>query len=171
MIAIEQYDIVHFKGVDYQVQAIRPEKVVLRSQRDGRTITTTLDDLLSSMATTSHDSQFFAERFLETLPHDEAEEVRKWYRHLTELATGVDPYAEEGVPSKDQYRVDLPLYERMESKCQEMTALGMKVSTRSLRRKLMAYRKDGIAGLIDARTIRQSSRTGRVSDEIVAIAE
>jgi transposase InsO family protein len=173
MIAIEQYDIVHFKGVDYQVQAVRPEKVVLRSLRDGRTTTTTLDDLLSSMATAAgHDSLlFFAERFLETLPRDEAKEVRNWYRHLTELATGVDPYAEEGAPSKDQYCLDLPLYERMESKRQEMTALGIKVSTRNLQRKLTAYRKDGIAGLIDARSVRQSSRTGRVPDEIVAIAE
>ncbi|WP_298207882.1 hypothetical protein [Ferrimicrobium sp.] len=122
MIAIEQYDIVRFKGVDYQVEAIGPEKVVLRSLRDGRTTTTTLEGLLSSVAAASHDSLFFAERLLETLPHDEAEEVRNWYRHLTELATGVDPYAAEGAPHKDQYRLDLPLYERIESKCEEMAA-------------------------------------------------
>ncbi|WP_298207880.1 hypothetical protein [Ferrimicrobium sp.] len=35
----------------------------------------------------------------------------------------------------------------------------------------MAYRKHGISGLIDALSVRQTSRTGRVPDEIVAIAE
>jgi putative transposase len=63
------------------------------------------------------------------------------------------------------------LGERIEAKLAELRAAGMPMSARTLQRHLAAYRRDGIAGLVDGRKTRESSPTGRMDQRLVSLLE
>ncbi len=171
VLVIEQYDTVHYRGIDYQVQAVSGEKVVLRSLRDGRTLKTTLGDLLANVTSSSRDSLFFNERILDTLLDEDARAARFWYGHVMEVESGVNPNLPDSARANPQYSMDQTLSQRIQTKLLELKGIGIEISAPTLRRKIYAYRAQGITGLIDARKQRRRSTTGRIPGEIVAIAE
>ncbi|MFJ5534948.1 hypothetical protein [Streptomyces sp. NPDC093261] len=61
------------------------------------------------------------------------------------------------------------LAEREQAKAQELTALGFgRVSRTTVQRMRLAYRKQGLWGVLDHRTTRVSSPTGRADERVVA---
>ncbi|MET8536209.1 transposase, partial [Streptomyces sp. NPDC005065] len=61
------------------------------------------------------------------------------------------------------------LAEREQAKAEELTALGFgRVSRTTVQRMRLAYRKQGLWGLLDHRTTRASSPTGRADERVVA---
>ncbi|MFF5408599.1 hypothetical protein ACFY8K_37920 [Streptomyces misionensis] len=61
------------------------------------------------------------------------------------------------------------LAEREQAKTEELTALGFgRVSRTTVQRMRLAYRKQGLRGLLDHRTTRGPSPTGRTDERVVA---
>lgn len=61
--------------------------------------------------------------------------------------------------------------DRIEAKIAELRAAGTPLSERTFRRHLAAYRRDGVAGLVDRRKSRESSLTGRIDSRLVSLLE
>ncbi|MEU8735412.1 hypothetical protein AB0C68_39390 [Streptomyces tendae] len=93
-----------------------------------------------------------------------------WQRHVRELECGLPggPGSEGTV--REQYDPERhTLAEREQAKAEELTALGFgRVSRTTVQRMRLAYRKQGLWGLLDHRTTRASSPTGRADERVVA---
>ncbi|MET8479227.1 Mu transposase C-terminal domain-containing protein [Streptomyces clavifer] len=107
----------------------------------------------------------------ETAPAAAREKAMAWQRHVREVECGLA----DGPGSAGAVRVQYDperhtLAEREQAKAEELTALGFgRVSRTTVQRMRLAYRKQGLWGLLDHRTTRASSPTGR-SDERVVVA-
>lgn len=106
----------------------------------------------------------------ETAPAAAREKALAWQRHVREVECGLPggPGSEGAVrPQYDPERHTLA--EREQAKAQELTALGFgRVSRTTVQRMRLAYRKQGLWGLLDHRTTRASSPTGRADERVVA---
>lgn len=60
--------------------------------------------------------------------------------------------------------------ELMDGAADELTALGHAVSRMTIRRRRAAYAASGLWGMVDQRTVREGSPTGRVDERVVAAA-
>ncbi|MDF2826277.1 MAG: hypothetical protein K0R68_3685, partial [Mycobacterium sp.] len=111
---------------------------------------------------------------LDTLSAQARAETRFRHRHVVEVLTGVPPLdgdaAAPGRPNPD-YDPRNRLGDRIDAKLAELAASGRALSARTFRRYLAAYRRDGIAGLVDRRCTRGRSPTGRVDQRLVALLE
>ncbi|MEX6430462.1 Mu transposase C-terminal domain-containing protein [Ferrimicrobium acidiphilum] len=171
MLALEQYDTVRFRGEDHQVQAIAGSKVILRSLVSGKTLETTVSELLASIRVGGDGPTFAAERILDTLSDEDAKVTRFWYGHVTEIITGRNPNLPDSASPKPDYASDKSLGQRIQAKCIELSRDGIEVSQITMRRKVQALKHYGITGLIDSRKRRTSSETGRVPEEIITVVE
>jgi Mu transposase, C-terminal len=96
------------------------------------------------------------------------ERARWWERHLVEVETGLPPDAEPAARPRPGYDpAQTTLIEREQAKAAELSALGQRVSHRTLRRRRAAYAASGIWGLVDQRAVKASSPTGRVDERVV----
>lgn len=106
----------------------------------------------------------------ETSPAAAREKALAWQRHVREVECGLaDGPGSGGVvrPRYDPARHTLA--EREQAKAEELTALGFgRVSRTTVQRMRLAYRKQGLWGLLDHRTTRASSPTGRSDERVVA---
>ncbi len=106
----------------------------------------------------------------ETAPAAAREKALAWQRHVREVECGLTggPGSEGTVrPQYDPQRHTLA--EREQAKAEELTALGFgRVARTTVQRMRLAYRKQGLWGLLDHRTTRASSPTGRADERVVA---
>lgn len=106
----------------------------------------------------------------ETAPAAAREKALAWQRHVREVERGLPggPGSEGAV--REQYDPErYTLAEREQAKAQELTALGFgRVSRTTVQRMRLAYRKQGLWRLLDHRTTRASSPTGRSDERVVA---
>ncbi|MEU6102751.1 Mu transposase C-terminal domain-containing protein [Streptomyces flaveolus] len=106
----------------------------------------------------------------ETAPAAAREKALAWQRHVREVECGLaGGPGSDGIvrPQYDPARHTLA--ERERAKAEELTALGFgRVSRTTVQRKRLAYRKHGVWGLIDHRTTRTPSPTGRADDRVTA---
>jgi len=98
------------------------------------------------------------------------------HRHVVEVLTGSPPASatdddHDETVVRREYDVRLPLKNRMDAKVAELAAAGTPVGFRSLERYLNAYRRDGVAGLVDGRSTKQASPTGRIDPALVSLLE
>ncbi|MFJ8620793.1 Mu transposase C-terminal domain-containing protein [Streptomyces clavifer] len=106
----------------------------------------------------------------ETAPAAAREKAMAWQRHVREVECGLA----DGPGSAGAVRVQYDperhtLAEREQAKAEELTALGFgRVSRTTVQRMRLAYRKQGLWGLLDHRTTRASSPTGRSDERVVA---
>ncbi|MFK0256637.1 Mu transposase C-terminal domain-containing protein [Streptomyces sp. NPDC090445] len=105
----------------------------------------------------------------ETASATAREKALAWQRHVREVECGLaDGPGSEGVV-REQYNPERhTLAEREQAKAEELTALGGRVSRTTVQRMRLAYRKQGLWGLLDHRTTRASSPTGRADERVVA---
>ncbi|MFJ8469942.1 Mu transposase C-terminal domain-containing protein [Streptomyces swartbergensis] len=106
----------------------------------------------------------------ETAPAAAREKALAWQRHIREVECGLPGGLGSGGPVREQYDPEQhTLAEREEAKAAELTALGFgRVSRTTVQRMRLAYRKQGLWGLIDHRTTRGPSPTGRADERVVA---
>ncbi|TJZ99431.1 Mu transposase C-terminal domain-containing protein [Actinacidiphila oryziradicis] len=106
----------------------------------------------------------------ETVPVKERERALAWQRHIREVETGLPAGPGSGGVPRPQYDPEQrTLAEREQAKAEEMTALGWaKVSRPTVHRMRSRYRAQGLWGLVDGRTQRSSSPTGRTDERVVA---
>lgn len=108
---------------------------------------------------------------LAAAPPAVAEQARWWERHVVEVETGLSPDAEPDARPRPGYdATEYTLAEREERKAAELAALGHAVSRMTIRRRRAAYAASGLWGLVDQRSIKQASPTGRVDERVVTAA-
>ncbi|MCS0600529.1 Mu transposase C-terminal domain-containing protein [Streptomyces sp. LP11] len=111
------------------------------------------------------------EGVLEGLPEEEAERVRWWQRHLTELMTG-RPDADPGTPVRAEYDPDVHSVRQRElAKVTELREAGEDVALSTLQRLRARFEREGVAGLVDRRLVKPATGTGRADPRVVAAIE
>ncbi|MGW4651510.1 transposase [Kitasatospora sp. NPDC004289] len=97
------------------------------------------------------------------------ERALAWQRHIQEVECGLAAGpGGSGVPRPAYDPVRWSMAEREQAKAEELTALGWpKVSRATVVRMRANYRRQGLWGLVDHRTTRGSSRTGRADERVV----
>ncbi|WP_437043996.1 Mu transposase C-terminal domain-containing protein [Streptomyces sp. enrichment culture] len=106
----------------------------------------------------------------ETAPAAAREKALAWQRHVREVECGLTGGpGSEGVVREQYDPQRHTLAEREHAKAAELTALGFgRVSRTTVQRMRLAYRKQGLWGLLDHRTTRASNPTGRADERVVA---
>ncbi|MER6601541.1 Mu transposase C-terminal domain-containing protein [Streptomyces parvus] len=111
------------------------------------------------------------EGVLEELPEEEAERVRWWQRHLTELMTG-RPDADPGTLVRAEYDPEVRSVRQRElAKLAELREAGEEVALSTLQRLRTRFEREGAAGLVDRRLVRPVTGTGRADPRVVAAIE
>lgn len=160
-----------FEGRTWQVAAI--DGSVVRLVAEDGTVTSLLTGYLCAAA----DFAVVGTRpsvgvpqwgLFETVPVREQERALAWQRHLQEIECGLPGGpGSTGVP-RPAYVLERPISERVEAKADELAALGWTgVSPPTIRRMRARYRRQGLWGLVDHRTTKPSSRTGRADEQVV----
>ncbi|WP_234380861.1 hypothetical protein [Streptomyces sp. CMB-StM0423] len=105
----------------------------------------------------------------ETAPAAAREKALAWQRHVREVECGLADGPGSGGVVRPQYDPEQhTLAEREQAKAEELTVLGFgRVSRTTVQRMRLAYRKQGLWGLLDHRTTRASSPTGRSDERVV----
>lgn len=108
----------------------------------------------------------------ETAPAAAREKALAWQRHIREVEYGLPGGAGSGGEVRAEYDPERrTLAEREQAKARELTALGFgRVSRSTVQRMRLAYRKQGLWGLVDHRTTRGLSGNGGRQDERVVAA-
>ncbi|WP_139361047.1 hypothetical protein [Mycobacterium sp. D16R24] len=170
------FDCIQYDGHGWQVVAQDGNILALKNLTSSRIRKISVPDLL-------HDPSYLPDRperlpdldqvaVLETLDGPARARTEFLHRHIVELLTGRAPSDGdiEG-PLRPEYDPRNRLLERIDAKAAELRSDGFMVSARTLRRHVSAYRRDGVAGLVDGRKTRQSSPTGRLDPRLVSLLE
>ncbi|MDX3588936.1 DDE-type integrase/transposase/recombinase [Streptomyces europaeiscabiei] len=106
----------------------------------------------------------------ETAPAAAREKALAWQRHVREVECGLaDGPGSDGAVRPQYDPEQHTLAQREQAKAQELTALGFgRVSRTTVQRMRLAYRKQGLWGLLDHRSTRAPSPTGRADERVVA---
>ncbi|MFD3456997.1 Mu transposase C-terminal domain-containing protein [Streptomyces sp. NPDC058691] len=106
----------------------------------------------------------------ETAPVAARNKALAWQRHVREVECGLPDGPDGGGAVRPEYDPGRwTLAEREAAKARELTALGFgRVSRTTVQRMRLAYRKQGLWGLVDHRTTRGPSPTGRQDERVVA---
>ncbi|MHA4779817.1 Mu transposase C-terminal domain-containing protein [Streptomyces sp. MSC1_001] len=106
----------------------------------------------------------------ETAPVAAREKAMAWLRHVREVECGLPGGPDSGGVMRAEYDPQRwTLAERERAKAAELTALGFgRVSDRTVQKMRLAYRKQGLWGLVDHRSTRGRSGGGRQDERVVA---
>ncbi|WP_328443353.1 Mu transposase C-terminal domain-containing protein [Streptomyces sp. NBC_00386] len=104
------------------------------------------------------------------VPLPARERAMAWLRHIREVETGLPGGpGSGGVPRPEYNPHAFTLAEREHAKAKELAGLGWtKVSRPTVQRMRLAYQRQGLLGLVDKRSLRASSPTGRTDERVVA---
>ncbi|MDJ1645219.1 Mu transposase C-terminal domain-containing protein [Streptomyces pakalii] len=107
----------------------------------------------------------------ETAPVVAREKAMAWLRHIREVECGLPDGPDSGGVMRAEYDPQRwTLAERERAKAAELTALGFaRVSDRTVQKMRLAYRKQGLWGLVDHRSTRGRSGGGRQDERVVAV--
>ncbi|WP_343067219.1 hypothetical protein [Streptomyces rectiverticillatus] len=108
----------------------------------------------------------------ETAPAAAREKALAWQCHIREVESGLPGGAGSGGEVRAEYDPHRwTLAEREQAKARELTTLGFgRVSRSTVQRMRLAYRRQGLWGLVDHRTTRGPSGSGGRQDEQVVAA-
>jgi putative transposase len=161
---------VRVRGVTHTVARLAGGAVVLVDVV-GREVETTIAELLVGpdfevVASTSGRVPLPARGVLEGLSPEAVEKACWWERHVVEVLHGVPPDAGRGAVPRPEYDPDrTSLRQRETSKLAELARTGSTVPLSSFQRMRRAYERQGLLGLVDRRTVRQSK--GMVDQRVV----
>jgi len=106
---------------------------------------------------------------LDGLPEELVEQARWWERHIVEVLTGLPPRAEKSALGRPEFDPETrSLRQRELAKVAELADAGEKVSFKTLQRLRRGYEREGFWALVDHRSARLSSPTGRADERVVA---
>ncbi|MEU6236222.1 hypothetical protein [Kitasatospora sp. NPDC047058] len=162
-----------FEGRTWQVVGVLGQQVRLVAEQ-GEAVT-----LLASYLFSADDFALVGEAvaavpqwgLFATVPLREQERALAWQRHIREVETGLLDVAADGgrAPRPEYDPATRTLAQRELAKAQELTATGFgKTARTTVQRMRLEYRKKGLWGLVDHRTTRTYSPTGRADERVVA---
>lgn len=106
---------------------------------------------------------------LDGVPEELVEQARWWERHIVEVLTGLPPGAEKSALGRPEFDPETrSLRQRELAKVAELAGAGEQVSFKTLQRLRRGYEREGFWALVDHRSARLSSPTGRADDRVVA---
>ncbi|MEU8470571.1 hypothetical protein AB0F30_22175 [Streptomyces sp. NPDC029006] len=161
-----------FRGLRWQVVALAGQRVHLTGE-DGGDETVLAGHLFAVLGARAEVEQPQAVPrwgLFETAPAAARKKALAWQRHVREVECGLPGGPGSGGSVRPQYDpARHTLAEREQAKAEELTALGFaRVSRTTVQRMRLAYRKQGLWGLVDHRTTRGSSPSGRQDERVVA---
>ncbi|WP_059389652.1 hypothetical protein [Arthrobacter sp. Hiyo1] len=175
MRSVSLFDYIEFDGVSWQVVAQDGSELALKNLTTGRIRRIPVTDLLSNDSylpdSPSRLPSLDRSAVLETLDSVARARVEHLQRHVHEVLYGIPPGVDAGTASVPEYDLRNGLQDRIEAKRAELAAAGKPMGERTMFRHIAAYRKEGVAGLIDARLVRQSTVSGRTDPRVVALLE
>lgn len=166
-------DRVMFDDVEHQVAALSGTWVRLVAVADGTSSAVLLTHLISSPGFAVLDAReqpapSLAGQVLDDLPPEAAAQAREWERHVVEVETGLPMGAEPGSEPRPEFDPRRrTIRQREAAKAAELTAAGNPTSAITVQRMRHRYRAEGLRGLVDGRSRRQSSPHGRTDDRVV----
>lgn len=106
----------------------------------------------------------------ETAPEDARRRALAWQRHIHEVESGLPEGPGTGQEPRAAYDPNrFTLAQREQAKAAELTASGFgTISRTTVQRMRLAYRKQGLWGLVDHRTTRRPSPAGRADARVIA---
>ncbi|MFI2207518.1 hypothetical protein ACH47Z_44100 [Streptomyces sp. NPDC020192] len=171
---------VSFRGVRWQVVALAGSRVHLAGE-DGSDEAVLAGHLFADPgfavlgAQGEVDQPQAAPRWglFETAPAAAREKALAWQRHVWEVECGLPGGPGSCGAVREQYDpATRTLAEREQAKAEELTALGFgRVSRTAVQRMRLAYRKQGLWGLVAHRTTRGPGPTGRADERLVIAVE
>lgn len=177
MKSVRLFDCIEYDGHSWQVVAQDGNAVALKDLMTSRIRNVPIPELLQSPSYLPERPERLPDldqvAVLETLDRETRTRTEFLHHHVVELLTGKAPAdgdVDDGAV-RPEYDPRLPLLERIDAKAAELAADGFMVSARTLRRHVSAYRRAGVAGLIDGRKTRRSSPTGRLDSRLVSLIE
>ncbi|MGY1640746.1 Mu transposase C-terminal domain-containing protein [Geodermatophilus sp. SYSU D00703] len=176
MKSVRLFDLIQFDGASWQVVAQDGPVLALKNLSTYRIRKVAVADLLSDDSYLPDPPDRLPNlddvAVLETLDSDSRARVEFLHRHVVEVLTGTPPGNGEPVTEpKPEYSSVRLLRDRVQAKVAELGAAGTPISERTLKRHIAAYRRGGVAGLVDGRRIKEASPTGRVDPRVVALLE
>jgi hypothetical protein len=170
------FDCLQYDGNSWQVVAQDGATLALKNLTTGRIRKIAVAELLGDDSYLPDSPNGLpnldAAAVLETLDPETRRRTEFLHHHVVEVLTGVPPVPDGGeVEPRPEYHPRNLLSDRIEAKLAELRAAGTPTSARTLQRRLAAYRRDGIAGLVDGRKTRESSPTGRIDPRLVSLLE
>lgn len=160
-------DRVVFDGGEHQVLGLVGTSVRLRSD-EGVEQVVLASHLLAcpDFELVDHDEPVGVEPFglLEGLPADVVDAAREWERHVVEVETGLPPAAEPGAVPRDGFDPALTTVTDRDA----VKAAELGVSVRTVQTRRARYARQGLWGLVDQRSTREWTVTGRVDTRVVA---
>jgi putative transposase len=174
--SVRLFDCLQYDGNSWQVVAQDGVTLALKNLTNGRIRKVAVAELLGddSYLPDSPDGSpnLDAAAVLETLDPETRRRAEFLHHHVVEVLTGVPPLPDGSeVEPRPEYHPRNLLGGRIEAKLAELRATGTPISARTLQRHLAAYRRGGIAGLVDGRKTRESSPTGRMDPRLVSLLE
>jgi hypothetical protein len=170
------FDCLQYDGGSWQVVAQDGATLALKNLATGRVRKVAVAELLSddSYLPDSPDQlpNLDTAAVLETLDPDARRRAEFLHRHVVEVLTGAPPVSDcVEVQPRPEYHPNNLLGDRIEAKLAELRTAGTLMSERTFKRHLAAYRRDGLAGLVDGRKARQTSPAGRIDPRLVSLLE
>lgn len=176
MKSVRLFDCLQFDGNSWQVVAQEGTTLALKDLVNGRIRRIGVSELLGDDSFLPDGPERLPDlsqsAILETLDAATRRRTETLHRHIVELLTGVVPHdGGQEIEPKPHYNPENRLMDRIEAKLDELRGSDLQLSERMLWRYITAYRREGIAGLVDQRKTRQSSSAGRVDPRLVSLLE
>jgi putative transposase len=176
MRSVRLFDYIEFDGGSWQIVALEGTLIALKNLSTNRIRKLPLLELLGDESYLRDSPDRLPNlddvAVLETLDAEARTRTEFLHRHVVEVLTGVPP--SDGVTMVTplpEYDPANRLADRIEAKLDELQSAGTPIGERSFKRYLSAYRKDGIAGLVDGRRTKEASTTGRIDPRVVTLLE
>ncbi|MHC6595197.1 transposase [Arthrobacter sp. C152] len=175
MRSVRLFDFLQFDSASWQVVAQDGTELALKNLATNRIRRVPVAELLADDSYLPDSPGRFPSlegaAVLETLDTDARDRAKWLHRHVHEVVYGIPPEAAVGTAPTPDYDLRNRLQDRIAAKLAELEAAGTPMGERTLFRHIAAYRKDGVAGLVDGRLIRPASMSGRTDPRVVALLE
>lgn len=161
-------DQVRFRGEVRTVTGLTAEAVCLDGLEPAVPLGELFTDLGFAVVTAASRAPLSPEGLLDGLPAEVTEHARWLEGHLAEVAGGQPAGAgPDAVPRPEYDPAVTSLRQREITKAAELRAAGHRMPLRTLQRLRHKYETEGVWGLVDHRSTRYSSQSGRVDDRVV----
>jgi putative transposase len=161
-------DQVRFRGQVRTVTSVTAGSVCLAGLEPAVVLAELVTDPGFAVVTAGSRAPLPPEGLLDGLPAGVTDQARWLECHLAEVVSGLPAEAgPDAVPRPEYDPAVTTLRQREITKAAELQAAGHQVAHSTLQRLRRRYETDGVWGLVDHRSTRYSSQSGRVDDRVV----